>query len=528
MAKFNTTATKAATGASPIVTEAAPAGVTHEGRPGYARDTKSELFLLAVANMVGESTFYEAAGDRDTRYAALIHEVAAADPTWTARFLHWLRTDGNMRSASLVGALEAAKAMVAAKVPGARQIVASVLQRADEPGEALAYWTSRYGRAIPKPVKRGIADRVAELYSEYALLKYDTASRGFRFADVIDLVHPAPARPWQGDLFEVALERRRNRAGEPRDSLPMLAANATLRAEAATNPAVLLDVDRLREAGMTWEDVLSLAGDRLDKADVWTAMIPAMGYMALLRNLRNFDQAGVSDTVAAQVAERLADPGQVAQSRQFPFRFYAAHNAVQSLRWGHALEKALAASLANVPVLPGRTLILIDQSPSMFPGGWWTYQATHRDIANADLAKLFGAALALRASDATLVGYGHGNYRVPFAPGEAVLRLMGKFRQEGGTDAYGAAHDHFDRHDRIVVVTDGENNGHRFGSYEQAGVPRTVPIYTWNIGGYKLAQDPGGPNRHVFAGLTDAAFRMVPLVEAGRSAGWDAIFGDGS
>jgi hypothetical protein len=308
----------------------------------------------------------------------------------------------------------------------------------------------------------------------------------------------------------------------------MLAANAALRAEAAGNPAVLLDVDRLREAGMTWEDVLSLAGDRLDKADVWTAMIPAMGYMALLRNLRNFDQAGVSDTVAAQVAERLADPGQVARSRQFPFRFYAAHNAVQSLRWGHALEKALAASLANVPALPGRTLILIDQSPSMFPGGWWTYQATHRDIANADLAKLFGSALALRATGATLVGYGHANYRVPFARGEAVLRLMGKFRQEGGTDAYGAAHDHFDRHDRIVVVTDGENNGHRFGSYEQAGVPRTVPIYTWNIGGYKLAQDPGGPNRHTFAGLTDAAFRMVPLIETGRSAGWAAIFGDAS
>ncbi|MEU5908419.1 hypothetical protein ABZ780_29095 [Micromonospora sp. NPDC047467] len=52
----------------------------------------------------------------------------------------------------------------------------------------------------------------------------------------------------------------------------------------------------------------------------------------------------------------------------FPFNFYGAHKAVGSLRWGAALEKALQASLGNVPALPGRTLVVIDQSPSMFPG----------------------------------------------------------------------------------------------------------------------------------------------------------------
>jgi hypothetical protein len=43
--------------------------------------------------------------------------------------------------------------MLGADVAGARQIVDSVLQRGDEPGEALAYWTATYGRAVPKPVK---------------------------------------------------------------------------------------------------------------------------------------------------------------------------------------------------------------------------------------------------------------------------------------------------------------------------------------------------------------------------------------
>src|SRR5690242_19652254 len=84
--------------------------INHEGAVGAGRDAKSELFLLAVANMVGEGTFYEAAGDRDSRYAELVQQVAVADPEWTAGFLGWLRSGANLRSASLVGAAEATRA----------------------------------------------------------------------------------------------------------------------------------------------------------------------------------------------------------------------------------------------------------------------------------------------------------------------------------------------------------------------------------------------------------------------------------
>ena len=91
-----------------------------------------------------------------------------------------------------------------------------------------------------------------------------------------------------------------------------------------------------------------------------------MGYMALLRNLRNFDQAGVSDQVAAQVAARLADPAQVARSRQFPFRFLSAYRAAPSLRWVvRRWSRRSAAAVGSVPALPGRTLVLVDTSGSM-------------------------------------------------------------------------------------------------------------------------------------------------------------------
>lgn len=530
MSRFNTRNTRPATGTGPIMTQAQPTGTTHERQPGYAHDAKSELFLLAVVNLVGKDTFYENADARDGRFEQLVREVAIADAGWMVRFVSWLRTGGNMRTASLVAAVEAVKTRLDAAKAGEdlgngarnRELINAALQRADEPGELLAYWSSRYGRALPKPVKRGIGDAVRRLYTEYALLKYDTDSRGYRFADVLDLTHPDAASPDQGRLFTYALDRRHGRGGEI-TGLPMIDAQMYVRSEASRNPETLLDTELLRRAGMTWEDALSLAGSRVDKAKLWQALIPTMGYMALLRNLRNFDQAGVSDEVAERTAARIADPEQVAKSRQFPFRFLSAYRNVPSLRWGHALEKALTASLNTVPALPGRTLVLVDQSPSMFPGYHYSTRNS-ADLSLADQAKIFGTALALRSADATLVGYGHANYRVQFGPGEAVLRLIDKFRMVDGTDSYAAAADHYDRHDRIVVITDGENNAHRYRSYEAAGIPSHLPIYTWNLAGYKHAGDPGKPNRLTLGGLTDAAFRLIPLVEAGRNADWDAIF----
>ncbi len=513
MSKFNTSGTKAATGPGPVGTDELPSGRTYEGAAGYARDAKSELFLLAVTNMVSEETFYEQAGDRDRRYAELIGIVAVTDPDWTGRFLGWLRNGANLRSASLVGALEAARAMVAANIPGSRALVDSVLQRADEPGEALAYWTSHHGRALPKPVKRGVADAARRLYHEHSLLKYDTASKGFRFADVLDLTHPAPSGPWQGELFRYALDRRHGHDDAVPDGLPVVAANIALRERAAGDPTVLFDPDALRAAGMTWEDALSLGGSTVDKGRLWSALIPSMGYMALLRNLRNFDEAGVSDDLADSISRRLADPAQVAASRQFPFRFLSAYRAAPSLRWGPALERALTLSLANLPELAGRTLVLVDRSGSMFGR-----VSARSGLNRADMAAVFGGALALRNVGRTdLVQFGTAAARVPVAAGDSLLRLVQeRFDSLGGTNTAAAVQAHYAGHDRVVIVTDEQAHDGNPGGV----VPPSVPVYTWNLAGYRYGHGPGGTNRHTFGGLTDAAFRLIPLMESGRTGTW--------
>ncbi|WP_330314679.1 TROVE domain-containing protein [Streptomyces sp. NBC_00523] len=495
---------------------------TYEGGPAYIREPREELFLLAVGNFVSQDTFYESGADRDDRYTALVARLAVEHPAWTAGLLRWLRGEGNMRTASLVGAAAYVRARLTAgssEGPSNRSVVDAVLQRADEPGELLAHWIATYGRQVPQPVKRGVADAVRRLYTSRSLLKYDTASHGFRFGDVLNLVHASPdrAKPWQGALFRYALDRRHHpdRATAPAADRLLTAHRALLDTPVDERRALITGPggpERLTGAGMTWESVAGWLHGPMD-ASVWQALIPAMGPMALLRNLRNFDRAGLTDEAAERVAARIADPQEVARARQFPFRYLAAHQHAAP-RWAAALEAALGHCLAHVPALPGRTLVLVDRSDSMF---WDTHSERSR-LNRADTAAVFGTALALRAEQADLVEFGRRSAPVPYAPGEPVLDVLKRFHTLGGTDTTKALRTHYREHDRVLVVTDEQALPYAPGGPDP--IPREVPVYTWNLAGYRPAHGPDRPNRHTFGGLTDAAFRLAGLIENGRREAW--------
>ncbi|WP_433088077.1 hypothetical protein ACQP1P_19335 [Dactylosporangium sp. CA-052675] len=65
------------------------------------------------------------------------------------------------------------------------------------------------------------------------------------------------------------------------------------------------------------------------------------------------------------------------------------------------------------------------------------------------------------------------------------------------------------------AITDEQAHYHGCGDVA-AVVPQEVPVYTWNLAGYRVAHAPAGPNRHAFGGLSDAAFGMIPLAESGE------------
>lgn len=551
MAKFNGPNHKAKApvtmSTSPLTTVSRTADTrTFEGSAGWTRTPKTELFLRASgAFHGGESDFYESADKRDDRLRELVRTVAIEDPDWCFEFARWLRTEGNIRTGALMFAVEfvherldVADGDDSSYTYTNRQIIDVVCQRADEPGEILAIWTAWFGRRIPKPVKRGVADAVRRLYNERALLKWDSDSKAYRFGDVLELVHAAPdpaKESWQGPLFKYAIDHRHKRAIDVPMSLAVIQHNGWLREQSKLDPGLLLLSDQLKAAGMTWEDALSLAGQHgLDKRKVWEAMIPSMQIFALVRNLRNFDEAGVPDHLAEYVCGLLKDPDVIAKSRMLPFRFLAAYRAAgASLRWSYALERALNLSLSNVPSLGGRTLIAVDRSPSMFPQ--YDYAFPHikkSDISRADQAAVFGAALALRAEKPTLVWFGGESFEVGVPQGGSVLKLVDSFGENAGTDIPSAIKRHYASHDRVIVLTDEQTRQGYFPSNMQyyggmqttsidALVPQDVPVYMWNFAGYTASAMPSGSAaRFTMGGLSDSAFALIPRLEAGLTGGW--------
>lgn len=532
MTKFNTTGTRRPVADGPITAQPGTEHVNHQGGVGYTRTDQADAYLLATTSLdLTADAFYENGDARVKRFVDLVAKTAVTDPDWTYQFLTWLRSKGNIRTAAVVGGVEAARAMAASGIPGGRHMVSTVLQRADEPGEAVAYHLARHGRKLPMPVKRGVADAARRLYSERSLLKYDTASHGVRFGDVLDLTHPRPGSEWQGDLFTYALNRRHGHDDMVPVGLGTIVRNRLLR-DAVTNPGYLPAAEDFTDAGMTWEDALSLLGDKVSKAALWQAMIPSMGFMARLRNLRNFDQAGLSDGAVKPVLDMLGDPDQVRRSRQLPLRFLSAYRAAPSLRWSYPLQRALDTSVENIPALPGRTLILIDTSGSMNDR-----MSGRTELLRWDAAVSFGLALARACADVEVWSYSGGGYsrvrdlRFDLRAGESLLTSIGRWKTDGfmlngGTDTAGTLKDRYSGHDRVVILTDEQDGGLSWGAhYGQVGkvtdqMPKDRPLYTFNVAGYQSSHAATDPNRLVLGGLTDHMFGLISQVEKRTPGRW--------
>jgi hypothetical protein len=498
---------------------------THEGGAAYERDAESELFLLAATNLVGEDTFYERAVDRDARFAALVHKVTETNPQFIAGedpaagrvgLTQYLRQVMLMRSAAVVLAAE----YVAAGGAGGRSVVARALQRADEPAELLGYWMTTHGRRLPMPIKRGVADAVRRLYTERAALRYDGLTRQLRMADVIELTHPEPTGMTQSTLFRYLLDRRHHDdAVADAATLPVLAAAAALAAVPADGRRELLrrrGPEALAQAGTSWERLAGWLPGGMD-AEAWEVIIPSMEVMALMRNLRNFDQAGIGDEAIGSVITKITDPAEVTKARLLPYQVWAAYKNAPSDNWKRALGRTLELTCGNVPHLDG-TLVVIDTSGSM-----QAPVSGRSTMTRVEVAAVMAMATATLARHVDVVIYGQGNARVRGLAGASVLAGVQKVVGLVGTvghDTFGhtAIGAHFDarRHQRVVLFTDDQQ--HDAGRVRLEAVP---VIYTFNLAGYRPAALPaGGRGRYTLGGFTDATFAAMSVLEAGGDAQW--------
>lgn len=546
MARFSGSTAPRKAAKSPLTTTGKT--TTHEGGAAHTRDVKSDLFLFAAVNMVGQDTFYEAAGERDQRFRDLVISATRTDPQWVARFVPFLRTQMNMRTASVVMAAESAheRILMQKRDPMAkplatditvRQLVASACSRPDEPAEFLGYWWSRFGRSLPAGIKRGLADAATALYTEKAALKYDGISRSIRMGDVVELTHPTPKATWQGAVFKYLLDQRHHNDGiDPAQvtsdtQLSTLVARARLDSVPVQDRRAFLadhDAATFTAAGMTWEALSGWIQGPMD-AQAWEKVIPSMGVMALIRNLRNFDEAGISEEACQLVVAKLADPQEIERSRAFPYRFLSAYLAAPSLRWGWALEQAIRLSTRNIPTLKGSTLVLLDTSGSM------SHTVSDKSaVRYVDVGAVFAAALAVAGQNVELWEFADSARKFPLTSSAGVLKtvqhIQGRVGQVGyGTQTVEALKAAYKGQDRVVIVTDGQAfqsySGYAFmrepASSVTTAIPAHVPMYGINPAGYAPSSiDLSQPNRYEIGGFSDKLFTMIAMLDEGQNADW--------
>lgn len=285
------------------------------GPGAVASNISPELALrrAVLANFLWENSAYETGVDTANNIASLVPRVPAKI---VAAIAKEARDDQYLRHVPLHIVREMVKHD--SHKPYVAETLTHVVQRADELSEFVSlYW--REGKVpLAASVRKGLAAALKK-FDEFALSRYSGESKNVKLRDVVKLVHPKPDNKKQANLWKSLIE------------------------------GTLKTAD-------TWEAELSENGNT--KAS-WTKLLTdgKMGGLALLRNLRNIQDAGVDDTLIEQAIA----------SNEFkkvlPFRFMTA--ARYAPRFQRDLEKAMLKRLNDQEKIVGKTVLIIDVSGSM-------------------------------------------------------------------------------------------------------------------------------------------------------------------
>ena len=468
--------------------------VNRDGFPAYAMEEKEQLMTAVMTTMFGEPKYY---GSTDSDVVRLSASCARKDPLFLCKLACYARSAANLRSVSHV--LTCVIAHEAREYT--RAAIRGVVVRPDDITEIMACYLQMYGKPFPNALKKGIA-RAMQEFDEYGFAKYRGRHRSMKFKDVLRITHPVPGDKATEELFRKILD------------------------------------DKL-QTPVTWETRLSARGN---KAEVWNELIASgsVGYMALLRNLRNIIRSGADVEPVLQI---LSDPDRVKRSRQLPFRFYSAYRMLEreSLLTPEirtALDQALTASVDGMETIPGRTLIAVDVSGSMR-----ARVSARSGVRCREIAALLGALSGRLCEDSEVCYFDHtgswscadedkGYVVRTYDKEESILKICAQsFFRGGGTDMglpmkYALEEDprRSERpFDRVIYFSDNICNDSEYGlrktvqekadDYRQR-FNRDFWVHGVDLQGYGTQQF-SGRNFNLIAGWSEDVLSFIGLAERG-------------
>ena len=411
------------------------------------RNPLHELRRAVSACLLWEDQFYEDGVTIADRITAL---VAQCDPKAVAALAVEARSDMNLRHVPLQLLVGLAKSGHAA-APGVDGYDA-ILKRADEPGELVSLYWKGGRKPLPAAMKRGIAKAFGK-FDAYQLGKYNRDRAAVKLRDLLRMVHPVPADEAQAALWKSVID----------DTLA---------------------------APDTWEVALSGGAD---KRQTFERLLRegGLGYLALLRNLRGMVEVGV-DTGLIRGAI-LARKG---ARDVLPFRYVAAARAAPQFE--PCLDEALCAAVEALPVLPGKTLVLVDVSGSM----------NDKLSAKSDMTRMDAAAALASVihGDLRVFSFSNALVEVPPRRGMSGVDAVRRSQPHGGTLlGQAVARLNHEPHDRLIVITDEQ-------SHDAVPAPAAKRAYMVNVASYRNGVGYGAWTR--IDGWSEHVLRYIAATEA--------------
>lgn len=407
---------------------------------------EKQLVRMTLASMLFEDQFYI---DGKTHAEALKELVSKVDPTKVAALAARARDEFKLRHVPLY--LCVALARIGKLSADALN---DVIQRPDELGEFVAQYWQPKKQPLANQVKKGLA-KAFKKFNEYQLAKFDKNSAAVSVRDVMFLCHPKPDTKAQEELFKRIASKQ-------------------------------------LETPLTWETQLSAGAD---KGETFGRLMAEgkLGALAFLRNLRNMVQAGIDES------EIRAYSKKVSVDKVLPFRYIAAARIMPQFE--DMLEDMMFRSLAVAPKIPGKTVLLVDVSGSMFG----TKVSAKSDLDRFDAA----AALAILAreicEEVEIYSFSNNVVRVAPRRGFALRDQISRSQPHGGTYA-GAAIKSINagtKYDRLIMFTDEQ-------TYDHVDNPRGKG-YILNVAAYQNGINSGA--WETITGFSEAVLEYIRLSE---------------
>lgn len=438
------------------------------GGMAYSQEKEMSLLALLLTSFVDDK-FYESSKQNHERLLALLE---TCDKEFCAKAILYARREFGMRSITHVAA-----SMLARRISGekwAKNFYDQIVCRLDDMTEILALHLSNKQK-LSNAMKRGFSSAF-ERFDAYQIAKYRGEGNKVKLVDAVNLVHPKKS-PKNGDAIELLVR------GE------------------------LKSFD-------TWENMLSAAGNDIEaKKKVWRALLSEkkLGYMALLRNVRNILSLGDAE-LYRMCLDALLDKDAIHKSLVLPFRFSTAYEQISRVdsKAMSSISKACEIACDNVPRLDGRTLIALDTSGSM-------------SGKPSRIASLFAAVL-LKTNDCDLMTFDDYAKYKNVNPNDSLLTIQSQLHFCGGGTNFSSV---FERavvkYDRIIILSDMQSwKGYyspkgAYLEYKQKFGIESCKVYSIDLAGYGTLMLPE-KDVYCLAGFSEKIFDLMALMEQGMDA----------